>query len=81
MLISGCRNPRLGIGPLIGDNSNWSDVTLSSRKRSWPDTLSGRQMTLKPRPAHFPANPASGPSGLAISGNGFGTAVWTAGSG
>jgi flavin reductase len=37
----------------------------------------GHEMTLKPGPVHFPAKPTSGPSGLAISGNEIGTAVWT----
>src|SRR5689334_5168992 len=63
MLMSGIRNPRLGIGPLIRVSTNVSVVMFSSRKRSdWPEWL-GRQMALKPWPFHVPSRPARAPSG------------------
>ena len=60
ILMSGCSNPRFGIGPLISWNCSVSSVRLSSRNLSWPRVLDGRQIMLKPTPRHSPGNRSRG---------------------
>lgn len=62
--MSDCSSPRFGIGPGISSNRRVSCVRLSSRKRSCPGVLFGRQMTLNPPPIHVPFRPSRSPSGL-----------------
>jgi hypothetical protein len=64
MSMSAIASPRLGIGPLIRENSSDSSVLFSSRKRScWLAGWCGLQMALKPWPFHVPNRPARAPSG------------------
>lgn len=73
--MSSWSNPRLGMGPLIGENVSISSVRFSSRNRScglsgkW-----GRQIVLKPVPCQVPTSWSSGLDGTGGPGIGDGGA-------